>query len=49
MTIARSDKYDVQGWAGVCDIVHVELIQGSCEPLGDQINLVVYLSEASTA
>lgn len=46
---ARIDKYDSQGWAGVCDMAHVQLVQGNCEPFGAQTNLVAYLPAASVA
>ena len=45
---ARSDIFDTQGWPGLCDMVHVALVQGDCFP-GGQFDLIVPLSEASHA
>jgi hypothetical protein len=47
--IDRADIFDTQGWPGVCDMVHVALVQGNCEPPGAQTNLIAYLSETSFA
>jgi hypothetical protein len=49
VTIDRSDIFDTQGWAGVCDMVHVALVQGDCEPSGAKTNVVASLSETSFA
>lgn len=49
VTAYRSEKFDVQGWVGVCDMVHVALVQGNCEPFGSQTNLTAYLGELSSA
>jgi hypothetical protein len=49
VTIDRSDLYDTMGWAGVCDQVHVALVQGNCEPGGPQINVTVFLQANSSA
>ena len=45
----KSDKFDTQGWAGLCDMVHVSLVQGRCDPLGSQEHVISYLSDTSTA
>ena len=47
--IDRSDIFDTQGWPGLCDMVHVGLVQGNCEPPNAQIGVTVHLSESSTA
>jgi hypothetical protein len=47
--IDKSDKFDTQGWSGLCDMVHVTLVQGNCEPLGSQQDIVSYLSTTTTA
>jgi hypothetical protein len=49
VTIDRSDIFDTQGWAGVCDMVHVALVQGHCEPSGAKTDVVASLSETSFA
>ena len=35
VTIDKSGKFDTQGWPGLCDMVHVSLVQGNCVDLGD--------------
>ncbi len=47
--IARSDTFDTQGWPGLCDMVHVGLVQGNCEPPGGQTGVTVFLSDLSVA
>lgn len=47
--IARSDTFDTQGWPGLCDMVHVGLVQGNCEPPGGQTDVTVFLSDLSFA
>ena len=49
VTIDRADRFDTQGWPGVCDMVHVGFVQGNCEPAGAQIDVTVYLSPLSFA
>ncbi len=49
VTIDRRDRFDAQGWTGLCDMVHVALVQGNCEPPGSRTNLIVYLKEFSFA
>jgi hypothetical protein len=49
VTIDRSDIFDTQGWPGVCDMVHVGLVQGNCEPPGATTNVTVHLSETTFA
>lgn len=49
VTIDRSDIFDTQGWPGLCDMVHVGLVQGDCEPPGSQEDVTVHLSETTTA
>ena len=47
--IDRADIFDTQGWPGVCDMVHVALVQGNCEPPGAQTNIVAFLSARTFA
>jgi len=47
--VDKSDKFDTQGWPGLCDMVHVSLVQGNCEPLGSQDNVVSHLSDTTSA
>lgn len=49
VTIDRADLFDTQGWPGLCDMVHVGLVQGNCQPPGAQLNVTVALSETSFA
>jgi hypothetical protein len=49
VTIDRADRFDTQGWPGVCDMVHVGFVQGNCEPAGAQIDVTVHLSPLSFA
>lgn len=49
VTIDRTDLFDTMGWPGLCDQVHVALVQGACEPGGSQQDLTVQLSETSFA
>ena len=49
VTVDRADIFDTQGWPGLCDMVHVGLVQGDCEPPGAQIDVTVHLSATSTA
>jgi hypothetical protein len=49
VTTKKSGKFDTQGWPGLCDMVHVSLVQGNCTPLGSQENVTAYLSDASYA
>ena len=49
VNIDKSGKFDTQGWPGLCDMVHVSLVQGNCEPLGSQNNVVSNLSDTTTA
>ena len=49
VTIDRSSVFDTQGWTGVCDMVHVALVQGNCEPAGAKINVTVHLSATTFA
>lgn len=49
VTIARSDLYDTMGWAGLCDQVHVALVQGNCSPGGAQIDVTANLESNSSA
>jgi hypothetical protein len=48
-TIDRSDRFDTQGWPGLCDMMHVAMVQGNCEPIGSQDNIIAYLSTLSYA
>ena len=49
VTIDKSEKFDTQGWPGLCDMVHVSLVHGSCAPTGSQLAVTAYLSENSFA
>jgi len=49
VAIDKSSKFDTQGWPGLCDMVHVSLVQGNCSPLLAQDNVTAYLSETSYA
>ncbi len=49
VTATRVDKFDVMGWPGLCDLTHVALLDGSCDPQDAQTNVTVYLGESSTA
>ena len=48
VTVDRADIFDTMGWAGLCDQVHVGLVQGDCQtlPSGD---VIVPLSGTSSA
>ena len=46
--IDKSDKFDTQGWPGLCDMVHVSLVQGSCFIDWDEI-IVANLSDTTYA
>lgn len=37
------------GWAGLCDQVHVALVQGNCSPPQGQVEVVAYLRISSNA
>ena len=47
--VDKSDKFDKQGWPGLCDMVHVSLVQANCEPLNSQTDITAYLSEFTSA
>jgi hypothetical protein len=49
VTVDRADIFDTQGWPGLCDMVHVGLVQGNCEPAGGQVEVSVELSATTTA
>ncbi len=49
VTIDKSDRFDTQGWPGLCDMTHVALVQGNCSPLGSQENVTAYLSASTYA
>lgn len=49
VTIDKSGRFDTQGWPGLCDMVHVSLVQGNCEPIGSQENITAFLSSTSYA
>jgi hypothetical protein len=49
VTIDKSDKFDTQGWPGLCDMVHVSLVQGNCSPPSAQLDVTVYLSATTFA
>lgn len=47
--IDKRDKFDTQGWPGLCDMTHVSLVQGNCEPLGASEGITAILSERTLA
>jgi hypothetical protein len=47
--IDRNDIFATQGWPGLCDMVHVALVQGNCEPPGAQTDVTAYLSVTTFA
>lgn len=49
VTIDKKDIFDTQGWPGVCDMVHVALVQGNCSPPQSAINVTVSLSNTTLA
>lgn len=49
VTIDTNDRFDTQGWPGLCDMVHVSLVQNTCEPIDSQENIIAYLSSTSFA
>jgi len=49
VTINKDEKFDTQGWPGLCDMIHVSLVRGTCEPIGSQENITGYLSQDSYA
>lgn len=49
VTIDTRDKYDTMGWSGLCDQIHVSLVQGNCDPLGEQDSVTVDLRRNSSA
>lgn len=49
VTIKKTEKFTKQGWAGLCDMVHVSLVQGKCAPLHAQDDVTAYLSDFSYA
>lgn len=49
VTIDRADTFDTMGWSGLCDMVHVALVQGQCSPPGANQNVTVTLSATSHA
>lgn len=49
VTIDRADTFDTMGWAGLCDMVHVALVQGNCSPPGANRDITVTLSATSSA
>lgn len=48
VTIDRADRFDTQGWPGLCDMVHVSLVQGNCDPLGSDTEVTGYLGNRNT-
>jgi hypothetical protein len=49
VTVDKSGKFDTQGWPGLCDMTHVSLVQGNCEPVGSQENVTAFLSDFTSA
>ena len=48
VTIDKSGKFDTQGWPGLCDMVHVSLVQGNCYIDVDE-SIVASLSDTTYA
>jgi hypothetical protein len=42
VTIDRSDIFDSHGWQGVCNMVHLGLVQGDREPPGATPDVTVH-------
>ena len=49
VTIDKSGIFDTQGWPGLCDMVHVSLVQGDCSPPNAQVDVTAYLSATTFA
>ena len=49
VTIDKSGIFDTQGWPGLCDMVHVSLVQGGCFPPNAQVDVTAYLSATTFA
>lgn len=49
VTVDKSEKFDTQGWPGLCDMVHVALVRGNCSPLYAQDDVTAYLSSTTSA
>jgi hypothetical protein len=49
VTIDKTDIFDTQGWPGLCDMVHVSLVQGDCSPPGSRVDVTAYLSDTTYA
>ena len=49
VTIDKNDIFDTQGWPGVCDMVHVALVQGNCSLPQSTINVTANLSSTTFA
>lgn len=47
VTVDKGGRFDTQGWSGLCDMVHVSLVQGTCEPIGSHDNITAFLSDTS--
>ena len=47
VTIDKTDIFDTQGWPGLCDMVHVSLVQGNCSPPGARVDVTAYLSDTT--
>lgn len=49
VTVDKNDIFDTQGWPGLCDMVHVALVQGNCSPPQSQVNVTAFLSATTFA
>ena len=49
VTIDKREKFDTQGWPGLCDMVHVALVQGRCDPAGSDVDVFADLSDTTVA
>ena len=49
VAIDKNERFKTQGWPGLCDMVHVSLVQGTCSPLYAQENVTAHLSATTSA
>jgi hypothetical protein len=49
VTIDKREKFDTQGWPGLCDMVPVALVQGHCDPAGSDVEVLAALSDTTVA
>lgn len=49
VTVDKNEIFATQGWPGLCDMVHVALVQGNCFPPNAQVDVTAYLSATTFA